>query len=226
MKINQKHLSYLRSCGLSDQMIEESGIYSTSSNKVKQLFGQKAGSGMIIPYPNDLTETEQQYNIVKLDKPLKNKGKYLSSLNEKHRLYIPPGVEKALNDPCKNITITKGEINALKAVQEKIVAVGIQDELGYKEVIDQLNIEWKNKIVYIAYDSDIIADYKKSNAEWLLAQELVHLGAKVKCIRIPAGSDGKRVKLANYLVKNDYKILKESAIEPCNCPCQAHRHKK
>ncbi|MGE5446214.1 MAG: DUF3854 domain-containing protein [Ignavibacteriales bacterium] len=149
--------------------------------------------GYWIPYPN-----VPGYYRLKLRYAIQTENgtaKYLSPLKKKgfgNRPYIPSEVEKLLRNysPDKPIFITEGEKKAAKATLEGIPTIGLSGVSCYK---DQKNdflpeleeLVWKDRTVYIIFDSDITDKFLVGLAEIRIAVELINRGAKVYSVRLP-----------------------------------------
>lgn len=191
--LNEKHLADLKSSGLNDNTIVQSGIYSATDEEVKRILKFDGGTGMVIPYPNTEDENGNFYCRVKPDNPPTINGKpakYLSPKGSGVRLYIPLTLEiSILQDSTISLVITEGEKKTLKAIQEKIYTVGLSGVWCFrqnKEIIPDLKrILWKGRGAYICFDSDAIRNESILHAEWELAKWLESQGAVVKTVRLP-----------------------------------------
>jgi hypothetical protein len=158
--------------------------------------------------------------------------KYESPLKSGNHLYIPPGVGAALADPTKELLIVEGEKKALAAAQHGFPCVALTgvwswqvarpkgDDgrgTGPRELIPDLAaVAWPGRRVVIAFDSDILDKPAVQWAEWHLAERLREAGADVRVIRFPAGPDGDKVGLDDYLVTHGADALR--ALIECATP--------
>ena len=73
---------------------------------------------------------------------------------------MPPGVGDVLPDPSRELLLTEGERKSLCASQHGFPCIGLVGVLGWKEKNRQSllpaleRIAWKDRPVYIAFDSD------------------------------------------------------------------------
>ena len=67
---------------------------------------------------------------------------------------------------------------------------------------DMVAIEWRNRKVFIGFDSDAVTKENVRSAEWHLSQILAGAGAIVRIIRLPAEPDGAKNGLDDYLVRH------------------------
>jgi len=158
--------------------------------------------GYWIPYPN-----APGYYRLKLKTPIvteKDTIKYLSPTKKMgfgNKPYILPEVKKLLEayNPDKPIFITEGEKKAAKATLEEFPCIGLSGVWCFKgsenEFLPELDeYNWKDRSVYIVFDSDLSANPNVQLAERRLADQLNKRGAKVLFIRLPEepNSDKKR----------------------------------
>jgi hypothetical protein len=110
-------------------------------------------------------------------------------------LYIPPATAEQLGQADVDLLITEGEKKAARADQDGFACVGLvgvygfltgrpkdtnEKAVGQHELIQDLAIiEWRDRNVFIVYDSDLAANAKVQKAEPHLAGMLEKLGAKV-----------------------------------------------
>ena len=116
-----------------------------------------------------------------------------------------------LADSSRELLLTEGEKKSLCASQYGFPSIGLVGVLGWKEknresLLPALErIPWKDRQVFLVFDSDIVANENVQSAEARLAAHLKNRGAKVKVCRIPegpAGADGKPAKqgIDDYVV--------------------------
>jgi hypothetical protein len=135
-------------------------------------------------------------------------AKYLSPKGAANRLYVPRGVELVFKDASIPLYVVEGEKKAQKAAQEGLKCIALagvwcwktKGEDGESRPITDLDlIEWKNRVVYIVFDSDAVQNPKVRDAEQALAEELTRRGATVRAYRLP-GTREKKVGLDDYLL--------------------------
>jgi len=106
------------------------------------------------------------------------------------RLYIPPGLDVAEDDP---IIITEGEKKTLKLMQEGFPALGIGgvwnwltkgDDEESRPIGDLDLVNWRRPVT-IVFDSDGYNNPLVRLAAFRLARELSHRGAKAPILFIP-----------------------------------------
>jgi len=129
------------------------------------------------------------------------------SINE---LYLPPLV--SWNDVAKNssqpIVITEGELKSACATAfTKYPTVGLGGVWCFRAGVHNLhllpmfdNFVWKDREVFVAYDSDAATNPKVIVAENALAHELLRLGANPRIVRVPSLPQVKKTGLDDYIV--------------------------
>ena len=170
---------------------------------------EKVG-GYWIPYPNI-----PNYYRLKLRSPIETKDgkiKYLSPKKEMgfgNKPYILPQVKKLLEkyNPDKPIFITEGEKKAAKATLEGFPCVGLSGAWNFKDSENEFLPEldecmWKDRTVYIVFDSDISDKHSVKQAEIRLAINLINRGAIALSVRLPRDEDEGKNGLDDYLVRH------------------------
>jgi hypothetical protein len=220
-----QHLDDLRRSGLVDETIRAAHLRSEKDSKlIGALLGWRGpaktlGDCLVFPYP-DRDGTYNGYSRVKPDKPRVGKkdgkpNKYESPIGKSNRVFFPPHTLAVLGDVAIPLIITEGEKKCLKSDQEGFVCLGLVGVYGWqakrtekekskdaprKLIADLKHIPWKDRTTYIVFDSDIAGNSMVQWAEWHLAEALTIAGASVKVVRLPAGPDGAKVGLDDYLV--------------------------
>jgi hypothetical protein len=90
-----------------------------------------------------------------------------------------------------------------------------------RELIDDLvAVAWEGRRVVIVFDSDIADKYDVQLAAWEFSKVLAPLGAKVLLARLPAGVDGAKVGLDDFLLAHGAEALRflVAAAEPVEEP--------
>jgi hypothetical protein len=228
-----QHLADLHKSGLTDETIRACGFHSITDPKIiaRSLNwkgnASQLGPCLAIPFV-DLAGKQAGYQRLKPDRPRKDKDgkpiKYESPKGSTNQPYFPPGTLALLADPARPLLFIEGEKKSAKADQEEFPCVGLVGVYGWQRkrprnehgkaegertLIDALaGLPWKNRTVYIVFDSDAATNSNVRWAEWHLAQTLAKQGADVRIVRLPpgqVGADGKSAKvgLDDYLVDHD-----------------------
>lgn len=128
-----------------------------------------------------------------------------------------------LTDPTHPLIFTEGELKAAKACKEGFPTIGLGGVWNFgggkrgTQFIEELDrIEWENRKVYIAYDSDAADKVQVQEARQALANRLIQRGAYVFDIKIPELKKGQKVGLDDYLLvegANAFQLLIDDAAE-------------
>ena len=232
-RLTAAHLADLRASGLSDDQIAACGFRTvTDTDEIRDLlnWGNSAGSlgdCLVIPFAGaDGKRTD--YCRLKPDCPRELDGKtakYESPKGELNRAYIPPGTVPALRDPSAPLLMTEGEKKSAKADQEGFPCIGLVGVWGWQKkrptgddgkcigprelIPDLAGVVWKGRQVCIVFDSDAADKPDVQRAERELANALAKLVALVKIVRLPAGDDGEKTGLDDFLLARGPEALRK-----------------
>lgn len=147
-------------------------------------------------------------------------GQPAKSLNE---LYLPPlldweTISKDVNIP---IFITEGELKSACACANDLACIGLGGVWCFKSAAHNMSLlpgfqwfQWKDRTVYIVYDSDAIIKPQVVKAENALARELFNtLGAIPYIVRLPSLDSEYKTGLDDFLVEKGIKEFKEVALD-------------
>ncbi len=207
------HRENLRASGLTDATIEAAGITSeTDRDKLALILRMKSypknrGAAIVFPYVDRAGTTVLQR--VRPDFPGKDGGKYLQPAGTGTFVYFPPAALAAVETPSATLVVTEGEKKSLAATQFGFPCLGLAgvDCWHAKRQIRLLPeleaIDWRNRTVYIAFDSDAVDNENVRANEIGLGQQIQLKGAHVKTVRIPAGPEGEKQGLDDFLARHD-----------------------
>ena len=125
--------------------------------------------------------------------------------------YFPPLLNWAAiaADPAQAIVVTEGEAKALCACRHGIPTIALGGVFSFMtrdstHLLPELEaVTWRDRDVYLVFDSDAATNPQVMAAEGRLADELQRArGAKLRIVRLPAGEGGAKVGLDDYLVAN------------------------
>lgn len=166
--------------------------------------------GYWIQFPN-----EPDYCRMKLMREIKDeKGdriKYLSPSKAKRKgnhVYIPRGVEKLLSayTPGLEIGLVEGEKKAQAATDAGVPTIGVSgiwnlndEDNDFLPELEQCN--WNDKIIKIAFDSDMTSKPQVKHAELRAAVKFTNRGARVLSVRLPNEPDGSKNGADDYIVR-------------------------
>jgi putative DNA primase/helicase len=137
--------------------------------------------------------------------------KYEAPRGAPNRVYVPPGTRRHLNDPTVRLLITEGEKKSLCADRRGFACVSIPGVWAWavatggakKGLIPDLSaVKWKGRPVVVLFDSDAATNPKVRQAEAALVEALRRQGAEVRVVRLPAGENGEKQGLDDYLVRH------------------------
>jgi hypothetical protein len=222
--LSDRHIQELRGSGLTDETIRAAGPYSGTKEKVEAVLGFSVFSGgLCYPYPGT-NGSGPAFTRVKPDVPFKDAGgkiaKYLTAKNAGNRLYIPPFYsERHFKDSRIPVISTEGEKKALKGAQdlEGFIVLGLAGVWCFKSkdrpLIEDFGLfNWKDRTVYVCFDSDVVQKEEVQRAECAFAAELHKKGADVHICRIPSSQTGK-VGLDDYLMLHSPETFVEQILD-------------
>ena len=139
--------------------------------------------------------------------------KYLSEFDSDTAFDLPPiggtnWSEVAAQPDLHPVVITEGfkkSASATKHVMPTIGLIGVwnfrKKKAGHRDIIPELRdlMKWKNRTVYICYDSDAVNKADVVAAENKLARALADLGARVFIVRIPGDGAGGKVGIDDFI---------------------------
>jgi hypothetical protein len=214
----EQHQAYLRDRGVVPEVAAERG-YRSAENKsqLKSIgFGesQRSVPALIIP-THDVVATDGEcagYQA-RPDEPRMVDGrivKFETPRGAKLSLDIPPRVRQLLANPDVPLWITEGAIKADAAVSAGLACIALfgvygwraKNDFGGTAVVPQL--EWlhlKDRLVYLAFDSDIMLKTPVHDALTRLYGVLEHRGAHVAVVLLPSGEHAEKTGLDDYLVR-------------------------
>ena len=201
--------------------------------------------GFRIPYFNIQGKSTDYFRIRYLEQPLQ-KGfnaqlnrkapKYSQVANTNPQAYFPPinvNWESVIKNKDLPLVITEGELKAICACKCGIPTIGLGGVWSFKSkkqvvslIPDLVQVEWRNRIVYIVYDADAAHNPKVLQAENALAQELVDRGAQVHIVRLPDLKEVDKTGLDDFLVirgKSAFGELLDTASYEFNRSAALHR---
>ncbi len=248
----------VQTSGLTTEDVVAAGIRSLSDRREiaamlnRKSWSQRSGSVWAIPYIDATGEVVHWR--VKPERPSQSNGKtakYQSPTGSRVRVYFPPDAHRRIAEgEAREILITEGEKKSLKATRDGFCCIGLSGTScwhGRKStapLADLENINWSGRIIFIVFDSDAEDNEQVRQDELLLAAALKRRGAVVKIPRLPAGPNGEKVGLDDYLVANGpsefrrlldnapvaddvhprFKKLKRSKLTPPTLPANSANH--
>lgn len=118
------------------------------------------------------------------------------------------GWQKVIQDPSIDILITEGELKAASATKLGLPTIGLggvynfrSAKLGIEFIQDLDRINWRQRNVYIVYDSDFRTNGDVCNAINLISEQLMDRGAIPLMIMLPDATDKKKNGLDDFIVE-------------------------
>jgi hypothetical protein len=216
-RFHPDHLSDLRNSGLSDDTIEQSGVYSVRPSDINTITKVPGVTSLLaIPYASG--EGFTRYRVFPAN--LKTKAKkgslrYLQPKGSGVHLYIPRSAIPACVDTDAPLGIVEGEKKALKACQEGVMCLAIGGLWNWLEagrlIPDLKSIPWKGRRVTLYPDSDV---WKPSRGDlreavYRLGCALEAEGAAVSVCVLPGGAGETKAGLDDYLMQHGAEPLRD-----------------
>lgn len=137
--------------------------------------------------------------------------RYAQAPGTVNEIYMPPllkdGWAAVANDPTVPIYITEGELKAAAATSVGYPTIGLGGVDVWRSakrgiaLLPQLQaIKWNGRDVVIVFDSDAATNPGVVSAQRRLSGELLALGAKPRIASLPAGDNGEKMGLDDYLL--------------------------
>jgi Domain of unknown function (DUF3854)/Protein of unknown function (DUF3987) len=227
------HDPQLTASAVSEDTAKRASVTRVSSNEARDLgFGGNGYdaanlAGIAFPYRDPRTG-HHLLTRLRPDVPV-NGRKYLAPTGSRNHLYMPIVTESILTDTRVPVVLTEGEKKTLaiaEAASSRYLAVGISgvwnwrtsdkekrplaDHPGTKTVrvnsrpIEDLDwIAWRNRAVYVVFDSDGAKNPDVRNAEAALCAELRKRGASPLVVSLSATADGRKQGIDDVLAGVD-----------------------
>ena len=220
----EQHVEHLRGSGLTDETIEQAGLYSiTDPDDARRDLRWKPGGGHP-PVPAIAIPYEDNYLRARPDTPRKDREgkdvKYEAPVGCASRIYISPQLVADIADKLKELFITEGEKKALAGCQAGLSVVALPGVWSFHDVTARKKAQEKGKdlwrlhpdlerIVFpgrevtIVFDSDIDTNASVHAAAIRLIQLLTDRGAKVQIVYLDPPTLDRKFGLDDLLVAVD-----------------------
>lgn len=142
--------------------------------------------------------------------------RYLQAKGTPPGVYFPPGVDwrKELADADRSVLLTEGEKKSAATCKAGFLCIGLGGVWSFRSKAQNerllpvlAELPWKNRDVFICFDSDAASNAEIRIAEQHLAVEIGRLGARVHVVRLPPAGNEKQG-LDDYLTKHGAEDLK------------------
>ena len=174
-----------------------------------------------LKYPELYKNKPTDYYNMRLKNPTENK-KYIKPKELCSRLFRPLALSpNIISNRNEYIIITEGEKKAIKAVQEGFNCLALSGVWAWKRtpkddeteinadiIPDIVNLDLKNKTIYLCYDNDMWSKPQVKQALYHFSAYLIaEKQAIVKIIKLPEIDD--KIGLDDYLIKYDENNFQE-----------------
>ncbi len=210
----QSHLEHLLQSAISLDVIRERGYRSVLGQKALEQAGfgrsQRRTPGLLIPL--HAPDGSPAGSVYRPDRPRKTgEGKplkYEAPAGGRARFDMPPRCRQHARDPAVDLWITEGAKKADALASVGLCALNLSGVWGFKGKSDAGGtalladfdlLAWQGRRVQIAFDSDIVDKPQVRQAMERLREHVERRGAKVHIVRLPAGPDGAKVGVDDYL---------------------------
>lgn len=178
------------------------------------------GAGYIIPYftPNGEPRKDvYRYRFLEdtrtgFTKHITKARRYTQPPHSPPAVYFPPFTEwpQMLVNNTLPLIITEGEKKSAAATKLGLPTLGLGGVWSFRSKAQSVRllpelrdaVNWENRRVYIAYDSDAATNPDVCMAELALARELLQLGAMPHIVRLQHKRDGTKQGIDDFLVDN------------------------
>ena len=217
-------LEKLKESGLDANDAKKLGFKAMNATECQELGLSRAGEGFKIPYydsqGNELPMFRYRYYDTEVEGGFlagAKLRKYDQPLNTDPEIYLPQLVdwETIKKDSNKLLLVTEGEIKAACATKQGFATIGLGGVFNFGSrkkfqwVLPSLeSFDWRQRHVYIVFDSDAATNPNVLLAEQRLARELTDRNAMVHIVSIPADGPDK-VGLDDFIVKQGKEALGE-----------------
>jgi nucleotide-binding universal stress UspA family protein len=225
-----QHASLVKASGISPEVAAARGYRSAHSKAELEALefapSQRRVPALVIPVRN--TQGRIAFCQIRPDDPRQRQGKavkYETPSGARMVLDVPPGARARLGDPAEPLWITEGVRKADAAVSAGVCCTaligvwnwrGSNAQGGKTALPDWEDVHLKGRQVLIAFDSDVMTKRAVAKALERLEAFLGSRGAHVKRVYLPAGADGSKVGLDDYLAAGGTldELLKQPGPEP------------
>lgn len=213
--------------GIGTEVIQERGYKSLLGKSELEKLGfsrvQQRTPGILIPlWGVDGKQAGYQYRpdsprVSQRARPIKYENPYGSNI----RLDCPPRCNKSLGDPSIPLWITEGCKKADALASRGACAISLTGVWGFKGknelggvvfLADWDYIALKDRTIYLAFDSDVVAKESVKKALERLAEHLQRRGARVSVIYLPQQGE-RKVGIDDYLLEHSLENAQKLATD-------------
>jgi hypothetical protein len=208
----EKHKQHLTRFRIPLEMLRAAHVESVNDSKARELMGVHGRpnddfGGILFPYLSPLSG-ERKGARVRLDKKTEDDAKYYSEQGCRHLFFAPDSTKETLEDKSIPVVIVEAEKSALalaayaQRAQKKLLLVAIGGCWGWKRNDGKVEtpsggmkstsgpspdfdlIKLENRVVAIAFDSNVTTNKKVQAARDALAREMIKRGANVLIVDV------------------------------------------
>ena len=231
--LSPEHARLIAESGISDDVRDERGYFTayTKARLTELGFGRNVGvPALVIPVYS--TTGELVTYQVRPDMPRMRGGrpvKYETVPGSRMHLDVPRRVKGILGHPKVPLFVTEGARKADAAVSHRMVCIallgvwnwrGRNAEGGLTALGDWESVALRDRIVYVVFDSDVMAKVGVHQALSRLGAFLRGRGADVRFVYLPSEPAGGKVGLDDYLAAGGGvdDLVHRSTLEPLSPP--------
>src|SRR4030042_1171407 len=224
----QRHLDHLRASAISDDVIRERGYASVTRVSIDRednepghvclgAYGfaqmQLVAPSLLIPLYGTGGEGVVLHQL-RPDTPRTNQSgdtiKYETPGRRSLRVDVPPRCLDALGDPAVPLFVTEGAKKADAIASAGGCCINLMGVWGFKGsnafggktiLADFDYIAWNGRLIYLAFDSDIVSKPKVRQALDRFGEIIKRKDAIIKIVYFPPGQDGAKTGADDYLAR-------------------------
>lgn len=210
----EQHRRLLQNSGISEEVITERGYYTaTSADELRRLGfapSQQRAPALVIPICD--VHGRVVLHQARPDQPRERSGKpvkYETPAGKQLALDVPRAAQGSLCDTAPPLWITEGSRKVDAATSIGLCCIGVIGVWGWRHKPskdgpsaprpDWQHITLGGRRVYVVFDSDVKAKREVRRALEALHAFLSGQGAEVRLVYLPAGPDGEKVGLDDFL---------------------------
>lgn len=196
-------------------------------------------AGYTLPYYDAAGKKTSFYRYRYLDVPkargfdalIRKSIRYIQPSGQSPRVYFATSLDwkPIIKDATVRLFITEGEKKAACASKLGIPTLGLGGVWNWQSsteafIPDLEQITWKDRVVYLVFDSDAATNGQVQLAENRLCASLLKKGASVYIVRIP-GEFERKIGLDDFLVESGVEKFQELVYEATEFTASQHLHR-
>lgn len=215
-ELYQKHYEHLVESAIAADVIKERGYRTVMGHTdlIKTGFSQaqsKHFPGILLPLhgvDGGIVGYQYRPDSPRTDPARGRTIKYENPAGASVRVDVPPRCRAQLGNPATPLWVTEGVKKVDALASKGCCAIGLTGVWGFKGknefggvtiLADFDHIAWRDRTVYLVFDSDSANNPQVDKALQRLSGHLGLKGAKVRVLQLPPGKDGKKIGADDYL---------------------------